>query len=131
MQSATKLLAAVTLIAVTACSGKQSSSTGTRSSRDLITRAQIEQLNATDGYDIVQRLRSDVLRPRGATSIRSGPEMAVVYVDGVRRGTPDVLRQIRANEIEEIRFVSGTDATTRYGTDHGGGAIEVKTRSGR
>jgi hypothetical protein len=49
----------------------------------------------------------------------------------VRRGGPEALRQIRIQELEEIRFISATDATTRWGTDHAGGAIEVKLRRGK
>lgn len=120
------------LILVSACASAGSkSSAESRTSRDLITRVQIEESNAANAYDLIQRARPEVLRPRGQTSIRSGPELPVVYVDGVRRGSPETLKQIRLTELDEIRFVSGTDATTRYGTGHGGGVIEIKTRHGQ
>jgi outer membrane cobalamin receptor len=123
------LLVIASLAAVAAC-GSRSGEQTPRASREVITRAQIESMNATDAYDVVQRIRPEFLRQRGASSIQGGAQLAVVYVDGVRRGGPTALRQLRASEVEEIRFVSGTDATTRYGTDHGGGAIEVKSRRG-
>lgn len=128
MRSVAGLLLIVTLVGCSATSTKASSEP--RASRDVITREQIESLNVTDAWDVVQRLRSEYLRSRGQTSINRGPDLAVVYIDGVRRGGPDALRGFRATEIQEIRFVTGTDATTRYGTDHGGGAIEIKTRQG-
>ena len=111
--------------------GDARSAAAPRSSRDLITRAQIEQMSVQDAYEMVQRMRPEYLREqRGANSLSrtAPPLLAVVYVDGVKRGGPDSLRGMRPAEVEEIRFMSGTDATTRYGTDHGGGAIEVKTR---
>ena len=125
--------ALVLALALAACSSAPAGSApaAPRSSRDLITREQIEALNATDAYEVVQRIRSEYLRGRGSASINRGPDLAVVYIDGVKRGGPEALKGFRTTEIQEIRFISGTDATTRYGTDHGGGAIELKTRQGK
>lgn len=112
-----------------ACGGRAANPASPRPNRDVVTREQIDQSAATDGYTLVQRMRPDYLRPqRGATSIRSPAQNAVVYVDGVRRGGPDVLRSLRTNDLEEIRFITGRDATTRWGTDHGGGVIDITTR---
>jgi hypothetical protein len=38
------------------------------------------------------------------------------------------LQQIRAIDVQEIRYLSATEATTPYGTGHVGGVIEVTTR---
>jgi hypothetical protein len=122
------------LVLSAACAaGGSGNAASPRSNRDLIVRSQIEQMSVQDAYEIVQRLRPEYLREqRGAASInRTSPLLAVVYIDGVKRGGPDTLRGLRPVEVEEIRFMSGTDATTRYGTDHGGGVIEVKSRHGR
>jgi hypothetical protein len=54
--------------------------------------------------------------------------MPLVYVNGVRYGEPQTLRNLRVQEVEEIRFISATDATTRWGTGHTGGVIEVMLR---
>jgi hypothetical protein len=35
---------------------------------------------------------------------------------------------VRAAAVESIRYLSPTDATNRFGTDHMGGAILVTTR---
>jgi hypothetical protein len=40
----------------------------------------------------------------------------------------EILRSIRAGDVEEARFLNARDATTRYGTDMTAGAIEVVTR---
>ena len=121
--------ALIALCATLGCTKAASTTSAPTSRRDVITREQVEALNVTDAYEIVQRMRSDMLRGRGGQP--GGRDLPVVYIDGVRRGLPDVLRQVRSNEVQEIRFISGTDATTRWGTDHVGGVIEVKTRSGR
>ncbi len=125
----------VALVFLAACSGsapsQQQEPGGARPNRDLITREQIDANPSQDAFELVQRLRPDFLRERGAMSLTQGRALAVVYLDGVRRGGPDALKTIRSNEVQEIRFVSATDATTRWGTDHSGGAIEVKLRHGR
>ena len=56
-----------------------------------------------------------------------GANPPVVYVDGTRRGGPEELRVLRADQIAEMRFMSALDATTRYGLNHDGGAILVST----
>lgn len=53
---------------------------------------------------------------------------AVVYLDGVRYGRVESLRNLNLEEIREIEFIDAGDATTRFGTDHLGGAILIRTR---
>ena len=119
-----RLLIAVVLLA--ACGGARTGAP--RNNREVITREQIDQAQTSDAYILIQRLRPDYLRPRGGPSINRGAPLAVVYVDGVRRGDPNVLRNIRPDDVQEIRFHSSSDATTRWGTDHAGGVIEILTR---
>jgi len=52
----------------------------------------------------------------------------VVYRDGVRVGLFSSLETIMVETIQEVRWLDGPDATQRYGTGHGAGAIEVTTR---
>ena len=72
-------------------------------------------------YQAIQRLRPAWLRARGG----SGPR---VYVNGVQRGGVDELNSLRVDQIESASRMSPADATTRYGTDHGGGVIFVVLR---
>jgi hypothetical protein len=141
MHSSIKLLAMVALAACSSSNAAEKASTPAgptpaatapgRPSRDLITRAQIDATPSQDAFELVQRLRPEYLRERGQSSITRGPALPVVYMDGVRRGGPEMLKTIRSSEIEEIRFISATDATTRWGTEHTAGAIEIKMRHGR
>lgn len=52
---------------------------------------------------------------------------AVLYVDEVRQPNLDELKNIRAAEVLEIRYMTGTQAAGRYGAGHEGGAILLKT----
>ena len=130
-----RTIAILGLVLVAACSSastKGSTSAAPRGNRDLITRAQIDQMSVQDAYEIVSRMRPEFLREqRGPSSVTRSGILPVVYIDGVRRGGPEALRGLRPGEVDEIHFMSATDATTRYGTDHAAGVIEVKSRHGR
>lgn len=114
-----------------ACTLAACASTGTRASRasDLITAAEIEAASVSNAYDAIARLRPAMLRGRGQSSIQTpGNDLPIVYVNGLRSGTIEHLRNIPAQDIQQIRFIGASDATTRYGTGHTGGIIEVTTR---
>lgn len=107
-----------------------SSGTSTpRGSPDLITRAEIEALGpeVANAYQIVERLRPSMLQARGVFSPSGGSMTAVVYLNRVRLGEPRSLEGISADAVLSIRYVGSSDATTRYGTGHAGGVIEVQT----
>ena len=53
-----------------------------------------------------------------------------LYVDGVHRGYVSELVNIRANAVERMRFLSASEATSRYGTNHVDGAVLVTVRRG-
>ncbi|MEZ4456977.1 MAG: hypothetical protein R2882_10580 [Gemmatimonadales bacterium] len=50
-----------------------------------------------------------------------------IYLDDVKQPSMDELRNIRVAEIVEMRFLSGTQATSRYGDGHASGAILIKS----
>jgi len=126
--------------AMVACSSGSSSSTGAaaapagtkptiRRQANLITEAELAQSPARNALQAVQMLRPDWLRGRGAVSIReTTPAQAVVYVNEQRLGGPEQLEGIATSAIISLRFISSSEATNRWGTGHGGGAIAVTTR---
>jgi hypothetical protein len=73
-------------------------------------------------------LRPDWLRGRGVTSVSGAIPEVLIYLDGQRIGGRSTLAQFPVIGIKELRFVSATDATQRWGTGHGAGVIEVVTR---
>lgn len=122
-------LAVFLLATLAACA----SSGGNRSGsgrRDVISLEEIQAANVSTAEELVRRLRPEFLRGRGQSSV-ADPEanQPVVYVDGVRAGGTDALRNIAASDVREIRYIGAADATTRYGTGHIGGVIEVRIRS--
>jgi hypothetical protein len=115
-----------------ACASGGSGSAATRQP-DLISRAEIVESGASDALEIVERLRPQFLRPRGGLSIRDGgaPSPPQVFVDGLELGGPDVLRDIPASSVMEIRYERNRDTEVRLGSGQHGGVIHVRTgRSG-
>lgn len=127
MQGMKSSLLPLTVLLVLACASGPGSR-GAPTDRMLVTREQVERMNVPDAFEVVRRTRPEFLRERMQSTRTS--VYAVVYVNGVRSGGPGILRNVRSAEIEQIHFVSAIDATTRYGTDHGGGVIEVTIRQG-
>lgn len=116
----------MTLLLLLACA-----SAGTQGGRDrdLITETEIEESAMLDAFEVVRALRPEFLRTRGVSSFRAtDPVEAQVYVDGVRFGNPDGLRRVPREVLREIRYIDAREATTRFGTGHGAGAILVATK---
>lgn len=100
--------------------------------RNVITFDEItvSRTGGTSAFDLIQRLRPEYLRSRGPSSLSNiTPVTAVVYVDEVRYGGLESLRSLSADQIREVHYINASDATTRFGTDHVGGAILITTRS--
>lgn len=90
--------------------------------RNRISRVEILERgdNANTAMEVVRRLRPAWLLSRGADP--------VVYVDNVRRpGGVDALFSVPVGQIRLLEFIGAADATTRWGTGHTGGVIQVVT----
>lgn len=116
------LLVAVTLSACGASTGRHASR-----ERNLITAEEIAEVQVFTAWDAIQQLRPAFLRGRYSMSA-DAVSLPIVYVDGLRYGGAEELRRIRAVDVATIRFLSPSDATTRFGTGHTGGALLVEMR---
>lgn len=100
---------------------------GSRGSSDLLTREEIAASTASTAYELLQQLRPQFLRGRGVSSVNDPrPVLPVVYMNNVHHGDLESLRMISVREISEVRFISAADATTRWGTGHAGGVIQIR-----
>ena len=114
-----------------------------KKSRDLIVRAELEQPNTKDKdlYEAIRSLRPHFLQaPRSNSSMRSvgtsvdqrAVQLTVnnpkpfVFIDGNKAGELDVLKNLQAAEVEEIRYMSPTQAGNEYGLGYEGGLILIK-----
>lgn len=125
----TMFIAALGLAAV-ACA-----SAGGRKARlathNVITADEIAHVGATTALEAIQRLQPRMLeKQRGPSSINFEDQAQImVYVDGSRLGGIESLTLIQSAAIVEIRFLSASEATIRYGSGNAAGAIVITTRA--
>ena len=130
MRTVLRLVLPFSIALLSACVTGGAAGTPRTGRSDVISTEEISaSKDVVTAFDIVQRLRPQFLRGRG-TSPTGGALTPVVYYDAMRLGTVDALRQIRAEQVKEIRFISATDATTRWGTNHESGVILVLSKQG-
>lgn len=124
------------LLVTIACASGGSSGVqqAAKTNPNLITTEEVRGSSATNAYELIQRLRPSFLRTRGAmrgasngTTTTFEPVDVVVYLNDSRLGNSEQLRQIPLSDIHEIRYFSASDATTKWGTGHSAGAIQVIT----
>lgn len=102
---------------------------GPRGSANVIVAGEIPGSGAQNALEVIQQLRPSMLRTRnGSTGEGANGTNIVIYVDGARAGDRQTLTAIPAANIREIRLLSASDATTRFGTGHPVGAILVSTK---
>jgi hypothetical protein len=90
-----------------------------------ITAEELAEANQTDLFSVVQALRPRWMQVRGRASMALS-EVVRVYVDGVPAGSPAALRSVQTRSVRSVRYLNGSVASQRYGTDHGAGAILVE-----
>lgn len=126
------MLAVVLLAVLASCAGSGTQGSGAaapRGSRNLLTAAQLAATGSTDLYSAVDRLRPQWFVVRGGKDIQGQQATIAVIVDGMRQqGSVEIMRNIQVSDVQEVRFLSASDATTKYGTNTTVGAIEIETK---
>jgi outer membrane cobalamin receptor len=111
------------------CHHQPADSRGTVSN-NVITQDEIDAAGATSVYDVIAKLHGSFLNDRGRTSIRTNTHSrAIVFMNDQEYGIPETMRNIPPGRIAEIRFFPGTDAASRFGSQYGGGVIQLISRS--
>lgn len=116
------------LVGVTGCASGASGGGGGGGGGSVLTEAEMAQWATRDLFDVVQRLRPRWLQSRAPVTVQ-GRQTLTIILDGIRQdGGPELLRELRTSDIEEVRYLNARDATTRFGTDMTGGALIVVTK---
>lgn len=87
----------------------------------MITADQIAAANVPTAYEAVDRLHRDWWQ-----DLNHPQNPVIVYQDNNQKlgdGTPQALRQIPADDVKSIEYLSSNDAVMRFGQDAIGGAI--------
>ncbi|MEJ2240441.1 MAG: hypothetical protein P8X82_19290 [Gemmatimonadales bacterium] len=95
------------------------------SDRGPITRTDLAQATTENAYDIVSRLRPDWITQGSMERSREHP---AVYVE-IPCNEVSCLRWLKADQIEEVRFLAPDDAGDERPRPHGSGAIMVTLRT--
>jgi hypothetical protein len=115
--------------------------------RDVILADEIRRSRANDAYELISNLRKEWLVPRGTNSwtetttgtiretegrrfvvdIEEGRDMIIVYMDDIRIGGPEDMRDIALDGITKAEFIDARRATYLYGAGHAHGAIRLST----
>ncbi len=102
--------------------------TGDARDHGTLTREQIAENHFNTAYDAVEALRSNWLTVRGGADSFQTPSEVLVYMDDVRLGNTDKLREVAASNIYYMRYLDGVAATGRWGVGHSAGVIYISTR---
>lgn len=111
-----------------ACASAPSSGTSRRA--NLITAEEIESVNASNLYEVVERLRPRWLDIRARRSFNSVTQL-VVFQGQTYLGGPDMLRQFGKDAAQSIRYLDGATASATLpgmGTRQLEGAIVIEAR---
>ena len=118
----------VTVAAFALITAACAASTSSRPSGDpnLIRRDQVLTGNYRNAYDAVAALHPNWLVKRSASNSRNTNPIWV-YVDNSKYGDVSWLKNVAATNIGSIRRIDAGSATTRWGTGHSEGVIQVTT----
>ena len=113
-----------------ACHQQNNASRSGRSLRNVITQGEIDSTSASNVYDLIARTRAHYLKDRGAISIKTNTHArAVVFMNDQEYGILETLRNIAPMRLGEIRYYSGIDAVAKFGSQYGGGVIQLISRN--
>lgn len=106
---------------------------GSGASPNLIGNWELQKLPDLTALEAIRRLRPSWLRAgsRPSIAVETGRDSRLprVHLNGVPLQRISELDQINAVDVREMRFLNGTDATTRFGTGYPNGVILVTMES--
>lgn len=100
-----------------------------RRDTNLITTDELRDIRFATIYDAVRLLKGQWLIERNLDDLSSSGPTMQVYLDDVRVGGVDALRDIPAKNAAYVRHIDGTRAMARWGRGHERGVILVATRA--
>ena len=123
------LVVALPLAWACASAGSSASASGPRPERNLITAEEIAGVSVSNLYEAVRILRPQWMSTTNPSTFRIAAEgNIVVYMDRIRFGEPEQLRQFPPSIAVSVRFLDPSEANAEFGVGHLKGAIMVTTR---
>lgn len=102
-----------------------------RRSERLIVREELTQSSVRNVHDAIRLLRPQwftMARLRSPIDRESAgvPGVIIAYLEGTRYGSVDALQQLSLDGVDAIEFYTAVEATSRFGTGHPAGAVNVR-----
>jgi hypothetical protein len=92
-----------------------------------IDQLEIRRSGARNAHEAIVRLRPRLLMSQRD---RASTVAVQVYMDGVRLGSIEALKEIPSSAVGQIRWLDGREATIWFGTGNGVGAWVITSRVG-
>jgi len=110
-------------------SGGEAGQAAPRGQSNQISVEEVVEARVQNAHDLIRAVRPNWLQFRGQQSLSDPTSgQVIVYIDGTRAGTLQILRQIPITDVHTARYLSASEATARFGTNHTGGVIQIMTR---
>lgn len=99
----------------------------TKNDRNLLVTADLtEPQQQLSAYEVVQQLRPNWLHGSGAMT--TGSRGLTVFMDGTNYGSLSTLKDVRMYELIDIKYLSASEASNRYGTGYEGGVLLARRK---
>ncbi|MEP6905188.1 MAG: hypothetical protein ABI875_03845 [Gemmatimonadales bacterium] len=103
---------------------------GERTNTSIITQQELAAAGAGNAYDVIRRLRPNFLVSRGEVSLGNAQGASPypnIYLDGLMYGDINVLKNIDAQQLVEVRMYQSWEAQTKFGLGNNSGVIAITT----
>ncbi len=97
---------------------------------DVISSAEMRDAGpgVTNAFQAIARLRPSFLyRVREMSAVQPNVSLLEVYLNDAKLGGLETLQTIPIESIKTIQYLSSSEATMRWGTNHTGGVILLST----
>ncbi|MDB4908164.1 MAG: hypothetical protein JWO05_2948 [Gemmatimonadetes bacterium] len=119
------------LLAAALCLGGCASSRRTggprEGDRNVITQDQMLSRHFPTVFEAVQAIHANWLTEKGTDSFTK-PTPVLVYLDDMKVGPVESLRNIRVEEVSWVTYIDGVAASARWGMGHSQGVIFLSSR---
>ena len=121
-------VAICTAVLLGACASAPRAERGRGQDRTALAVESLKPHGTRTLYEVIRLERPQWLSARGPTSLSVQPgDEVIVYLNGAKLGGVEHLRDITANLVASVRFLTGPEAQSRFGMDHQSGAILITT----
>ena len=119
-------VALTTTCILAGCASATTQGRSTRGNSAQLTQSEIATANSDNLYDIIAKLRPEWLSSRGPASVtNSTPTSVDVYMNGTMLGKAEYLRDVRIQDVTDVRYWDAGQASARFGMGHPRGVIEI------